>query len=328
VKIFGWPRRTIRLTRDGFWFLFATLGLGLAAVNTGNNLVYLLCSMLLALILVSGTLSELTLRGLRFVPILPDAFYAGRPALLGATLASDKRHLASYAVSVQVGGPAGDGVLHVPVLEAGGERILTWEATLPRRGRHRLPGVRLATRFPFGLFLKSEPVALEGEVLVFPAIGPVRRDRLQRDGEAEDTAARRRGRGHDLYNLRHYRSGDDPRLIHWRSSAKTDVLTVRELEEDIALDVRLVLEGRGAGDPTRLEAALSEAASLAVHFLRAGAGVALAGAGLGVGLGRGRAQERRILTALALYDPDGPAAGDGRPPGAGRAMREIRIDLG
>ena len=32
-------RRTIRPTKEGWWFLFATLGLGFAAINTGNNLL-------------------------------------------------------------------------------------------------------------------------------------------------------------------------------------------------------------------------------------------------------------------------------------------------
>jgi len=70
-----WWRRTktIRPTRDGWWCVFAAMGLGVAAVNTGNNLAYLLCSMLLALIIVSGILSDLTVRGLHVAVTLPDA---------------------------------------------------------------------------------------------------------------------------------------------------------------------------------------------------------------------------------------------------------------
>ena len=78
------PQRTIRPTRDGWWCLFAALGLGVAAVNTGNNLAYLLCSMLLAIITVSGMLSDQSLRGVRLLPVLPDEVYAGRAALFGA----------------------------------------------------------------------------------------------------------------------------------------------------------------------------------------------------------------------------------------------------
>ena len=79
-----WWRRTkaIRPTRDGWWCVFAAVGLGVAAVNTGNNLAYLLCSMLLALIIVSGMLSDLTIRGLQVTVTLPDAIHATQPALV------------------------------------------------------------------------------------------------------------------------------------------------------------------------------------------------------------------------------------------------------
>jgi uncharacterized protein (DUF58 family) len=99
---------------------------------------------------------------------------------------------------------------------------------------------------------------------------------------------------------------------------------VRELEEDTTEDTRIVLTGGGAGGAERVERALSEAASLALHLLRRGIGVELAGAAGFVGLGRGRAQERRVLSALALYPPsDSPGRG-----GEGDTrLREIRVSL-
>jgi uncharacterized protein (DUF58 family) len=78
-------------------------------------------------------------------------------------------------------------------------------------------------------------------------------------------------------------------------------------------------------DRERLERALSEAASLAVHLLRRGTGVELGGAAGAVPLGQGRGQERRILTALALYSP--PSPGRGASPASVGEMREIRICL-
>ncbi|MGH7318682.1 MAG: DUF58 domain-containing protein, partial [Candidatus Rokuibacteriota bacterium] len=220
--------------------------------------------------------------------------------------------------------------LYLPQLEPGAERLCTWQATLPKRGRQRLTGLRLTTRFPFGLFVKAGRPRLDAEVLVYPAVGRVSPELLSQLGGAGEAARRRRGRGHDLYDLRQYRPGDDPRLIHWRSSAKTQRLTVRELEEDSALDARLVLDGTGAGDAWRLERGLSEAASLATHLIRTGAAVELRGPGLFVPLGRGRGQEIQLLTALALFDParatspDAPAAFATRPD---RRVRAIHIGL-
>lgn len=312
-----------RPTRDGWRWIAVALGLGLAAVTSGNNLAFLLCALLLAFILVSGMLSDLSLAGLRVGALALPELYAGQPALFGAVLGNRKRRLPSYSITVEPPG-TGAGVrrLHVPRLAAGDERVLTWQAVLPARGRHRLPALRITTRFPFGLFVKTRVAAPETEVLVYPALVPVSSDRLRRSGGLGATPVRRRGRGTELYNLRQYRAGDDPRLIHWRSSARAQVLTVRELEEDATRDVRLVLAGDGRGDPARLERGLSEAASLAVHLLRAGTGVELSGPGVLVRLGRGRGQETRILTALALYAPgDGTSAGTA-------GLPEVHVMLG
>ena len=323
------PRRTIRPTRDGWWCLFAAVGLGIAAVNTGNNLLYLLSSMLLGLVVVSGILSEAVMRGVRLAPILPGEIYADRPALVGAVVANRKRRVTSYSLTLDVlprGGPA-DRVIVLPRVPAGEERTVTWEVTPPRRGRHRLAGVRLSTRFPFGIFVKAGRVALDEEVLVFPAVGPPPDHLLRQAGGAGAAPSRRRGRGSDLYNLRDYVAGDDPRLIHWRSSAKTAVLTVRELEAETALDTRIVLDGAGAADEALLERGLSDAASVAAHLVRGGARVEVVGPGVAVPLGHGRAHLRRILTALALYAPAG-ASREGGPARAAPALREIRIRLG
>jgi len=360
-----WWRRTkaIRPTRDGWWCVFAAMGLGVAAVNTGNNLAYLLCSMLLALIIVSGMLSDLTVRGLHVSVTLPDAIHATQPALVTIALANRKRRLASYSVALEAldrplpgrsgrfarwlprrtlddrlraiglkdrrGLGAPRRLAYVPRIPAGTEHVVGWEITFAARGRRRLPRLRATTAFPFGLFVKiGPPLLFDEEVLVFPAIHPVRLPEIWQTASG-DSAARRRGRGHDLYNLRTYRAGDEPHLIHWPTSAKSGGLMVRELEDDATEDTRLVLVGTGASGPERLEQAISRAASLAVHLLRGGTAVELTGPAGVVPLGRGRAQERRILTALALYAPraESGRAGTESEPSTSNRLREIRIEL-
>src|SRR5262249_44504510 len=160
---------------------------------------------------------------LRLTTAVPDEVYAGQPAIFGAVLANRKRHLASYSITLETASPqAGPQTLHLPRLPPRGERQFTWQATLPVRGRHRLPPLQVTTRFRFGLSIGTAPAAPEAEVLVFPAVEPVPPEWLRRHGGLGQTPIRRRGHGDDLYNLRQYRAGDDPRLIHWRSSAKAE----------------------------------------------------------------------------------------------------------
>jgi uncharacterized protein (DUF58 family) len=323
------PRRTLRPTRDGWWCLIAAVGLGIAAVNSRNNLLYLLVSMLLALIVVSGILSEQSIRGLRLVVAPVEDLHAGRSALLHATVVNGKRWLASYSISVEVlSADRSRRSIYVPKVPVGASQLITWEETPSRRGRQRLPGLRITTRFPFGLFWKGGRVAPGVEVVVFPALVPMPPDsRHQGAGEGEEPA-RRQGQGHDLYNLREYVLGDDPRLIHWRSSAKTASLIVRDLEAPTQLDTRIVLVGTGVRHPEQVERGLSEAAWLTVELIRAGAAVELVGPGLLVPVATGRAQERRILTELALYDPDRAIQAAARCPQSGARLREIRVVLG
>ncbi|MBI4594465.1 MAG: DUF58 domain-containing protein, partial [Candidatus Rokubacteria bacterium] len=285
-----WP------TREGWWCVAATLGLGFAAFNTGNNLLYLLLSTVLALIVVSGVLSEQSIRGLRVAPVVPDEAYAGRSALFAARVANRKRWTASYSLAIEAAGPDGTWQCRAYLLRLapGAEQLVTWEATPTARGRHRFPRLRVATRFPFGLFVKTARLAVDADFVVYPRVAPVPPETRRELAGAGPAPTRRRGRGHDLYNLRAYRAGDDPRLIHWRSSAKTQALMVRELQADTALDTRLVLEAAGPPDPERIEHGLSDAASLAVHLLRGGAAVEVVGPGLLVPMGQGRAQQRRI----------------------------------
>ena len=321
------PPRTLRPTREGWWCLLAAIGVGFAAVTTANNLLYLLEAMLLGLVIVSGLLSEMSMRGLRLALRVPDEVFAGRPAVFTVMVVNGKRRLPSYSLALAAPGQ-GEIARYLPRLYAGEERLIAWETTFPSRGRKRLPAFRVTTRFPFGFFAKSAPVAVDAEIVVYPALRPLPAELQRRTQGAVFASSRRAGRGHGLRDLREYRTGDDPRLIHWRLSAKRRSLVVRELEEETTLDARLVLTGQGAREADRREEALSEAAALARALLRAGAGVALVGPGIDVPSGRGREHERRILTALALYDPQALAPTTLEWPGPRIVGRDVRFHLG
>ena len=315
------PRRTIRPTREGWWCIAVAVGLGVTAMNTGNNLLYLLESMVLALITVSGVLSEQSVRGVRLATQPPDEIYAGAPCTITARIRNTKVKRPSFSVTLERP-RTGDRLAYVVRLGAGEERLVTWQETLPRRGRQQLAGVRIATRFPFGLFVKaSRPIGAD-DVLVYPRRVPPPPALMQQANGLGSAPARKRGRGHDLHDLRTYRSGDDPRMIHWRVTARTGSLTVRELEAETAQDAYVVLRGDGRVPGERLEQALSEAAAVAATLLRRGARVGLLGPSIDVPLGQGPGHERRVLTALALYEPGGPAV---TPPAHARS---IVVDLG
>ncbi len=305
-----WLPRTIRPTREGWWFIGATLAVGLAATNTGNNLLYLILAMMLSVMVVSGVLSEQTMRHLSLRREVPRRIFTGSPAGFGLRLFNTKRRLCSYALHLSEEDPAGGRAatrFFLRILPQGREAC-RYSLTLPRRGPQRLPGIRLLTRVPFGLFAKISRPLLCDPVLVYPALRILSRGEIPMALLPGWREQDRRGRGAGLYNLRPYRPGDDSRLVHWKTSAKAGDLMLKELEDEDRPRVRLVLEDPAAGTPASLvEANLSYAASLAALAVRQGTAVQIVTADGFTGFGQSETHLDQILERLALYEmPSAP----------------------
>ncbi|HWP35264.1 MAG TPA: DUF58 domain-containing protein, partial [Thermodesulfobacteriota bacterium] len=220
------PPRTLRFTREGTLFVLVTLALGVAAINTGNNLLYLVLAMMLSFILLSGLLSEATMRRVSVVRELPAAAVAGQPAVIRIGLTNGKRWTPSFSLAVHdlfagPGGPAGTAPPRVYFLKVSAGRTAWGRYThvFPRRGRVRFEGFRLVTRYPFGLFVKAGRLPGAGELVVLPAVDPVADPLAGETALAGERPVPRRGAGGAPSGLREYRPGDEPRAVHWRRSA-------------------------------------------------------------------------------------------------------------
>jgi uncharacterized protein (DUF58 family) len=117
----------------------------------------------------------------------------------------------------------------------------------------------------------------------------------------------RMGRRGEFFGLREYRDGDDRRDIHWRSTARTGRMLVREYEEEAQRRATIVCDNALPRVPTdeqahALEQAISLAASLATTYLRIGYAVRLVTRGTLVPFGAGDIQLTRILHTLALLE--------------------------
>src|SRR5438046_4902270 len=160
------PPRRLKFTREGKFFVGITLGVGFAAINTGNNLLYLLLGMLLALIIVSGLMSELSLRDLTVVRRLPLRAQVGRPHLVEIEVFNHKTRVPSYAIEVEdlrAGQPADKRCFFLKISPKSAQ-VAAYRRTPTRRGLDVHTGFRIATRFPFGLFEKSREVTAAGQL--------------------------------------------------------------------------------------------------------------------------------------------------------------------
>ncbi len=281
----AWKRR-LAFTRMGRWYTALTIGIGLAATNTGNNLLFLVLGLLLASIIVSGILSEQTLRGVHVERRLPAVATAGR------------------------GDVAGHGFLVLLPARESGE--VAYRFVPQRRGLHRFQQLEVATRAPFGLFEKSRPLDVPGEMVVFPRVVLAPRLSAQSLARAGEQPEDRIGLGLEVHSLRDHRAGEDARSIHWKSTARAGRLIAVDREQERRKRICVVLDHRKLrGDA--LERAVELAAALVVRELDGGAEVSLAVAGQFLAAGSGEAHRCAALRLLALLEEEGADTASPRP---------------
>ncbi len=296
----------IRITKVGLWFVLLTVVVAAAATNTGNNALYLVLACMLAMLVMSGVVSRMNLQRLAVGVEPPGDIFARRPFQLPFTITNEGRRWSRWLLlfSVTVKGPA----RLVPHLPAGKRARGSLEMLLPRRGRHRLEFAHFSSLFPLGLFRKGMRIPLRLDLLVFPELFAAGGLEVEPTGATGDESAPRPGWGHELHALRGYRSGDDPRGIHWKKSAQTGALVFMERESEESRRLSIVFDnatGRlgDAAAESRFEHLVSEAATAAVDHLARGYEVELVSRDGILAFGIGARHRQAILQSLALVEP-------------------------
>jgi uncharacterized protein (DUF58 family) len=317
----------VDVTTGGVVFIVILVIVGFAAWNTGNNLLFMVLSIMASTIFVSWAAARISLRDLTASARFPDHIFAGEPAEVIVTVRNEKRVLPSFSILIEARGPISDRrgnrkrnafrrvlgyFIYIPHRAAAEQNI---EQTFPKRGHMVVNGFELSTRFPFGFFrhrrwLKARDV----EIVVYPKPEPVADELHLLPLQTGQMASLRRGAGHDLLLLRDYQPRDELRHIDWKATARARRLTVREFTAEderritIALDTRLTDDIDKENFRIRFENGVIQAASLVKHFIDERAEVRLIlGAERGP-VGQGLEHLYACLRRLALVRPSQAAS--------------------
>jgi uncharacterized protein (DUF58 family) len=314
-------------TSGGGVFLVIIIVVGFAAWNTGNNLLFLVFSLLCSTLFVGWIAARTSLRDLTVSARFPDHIFAAEPAPVIVTLRNTKRLLPSFSVFVEARGPGNESET-TPTRRRYVKRLLAYfsyvphhasaeqrvEQLFPKRGHVLIDGFELSTRFPFGFFRRRRRLrARDVDIIVYPKPEMIGDELHLLPMSAGRMPSLRRGAGHDLFSMRDYQPQDDLRHIDWKATARSRRLTVREFTSEderritIVLDTRLPIE---QGEPLqgvplreRFEKGVVHTASLLNHFIDERAEVRLV-LGDEVGpFGSGMEQLYRCLKRLALVTP-------------------------
>jgi len=290
---------------SGAVLIALAFGLGIAAYNSASNILFIALSILLASLIFSGVLAWLNLMGVTWRMEVEPPFRAGMETAVGLELHNAKSFVPTYALwfeftatAVRAGGPGrpettltGKGIdwraalARVSEVEAHGkarlrDRLdsgatsrLEWRFTPARRGVLQIELRGVGSLFPFGFLKKLTGTDQQRKVFVWPAPVEYRRfaagDARRPTGEQR---LKRAGSGGDPLALRRYEQGDSHRLIHWKASARTGKLLVRQFaaETSEAYAIWLRTDADAWPRPAQFELLLSLAATLAEDLFRAG----------------------------------------------------------
>lgn len=282
----------VRIRRSGTIFIGVTLFMGIAAANTGNNLIYVIVSAMLSVMLASGVASIINIRKLRLRAVPPPEVYAGKRSWVRLIIHRDIT-LPSFLLRVN----CGEGEAFVPLVWKTPAEVEV-PVTFPERGMVDSLRVKVSSDFPLGTFEREIWFEVPINLVVFPSELPseikLGDDRKKSGGERWVDLSER---GYEeIKDIREY-SGEPIKLIHWKLTAKKDQLLVKEMSsiEDRPFVIKLdELEGD-------VEARLSKATFLVNRLMNKGYSVGLLLNGKLIPPARGEQQRLNLLKELALY---------------------------
>ena len=228
----------IGLTRQGLFFVAAVIVVALAALTSGNNLIYLILSCMLAAMIIAGLVSRLGLSGLQLTLAFPPHLFAGQPTATQATLRNLKRWMPSFSIWLGVAPPAA-GRSHLkmedvycPMITGRGEARISVPATFLRRGRFQKGDFRLRSKFPFSFVERRARLRLTKQVYVYPSVDSSDLVEELIEPAAKAWQAPERGDSQDLYRIRTATAADGARFVDWKATARSTDLMVREFTRE------------------------------------------------------------------------------------------------
>lgn len=208
---------------------------GIVSLNSEANLLFLLFALSIGVLLVSCVLPILMVRRVDVRRTVPQAVACGTPFSIKYQIRNTRRWCGVWSLTAREMDVDVSGVrfpwAFVVYLPAGSQVRAELLGRCDRRGKILLKGVRVASQFPFGLLSCSVDVAESAEIVVYPAVGWLRRPMIgaQRFSDRSGSRAKEIETGDDEFSgVREYREGDNLRRIHWRRTARTGQLVVQE----------------------------------------------------------------------------------------------------
>ncbi len=268
-----------KITLAGYMYIALIVFIALAAINTGNNLLYILLAFMISAIVISGIVSRISLNNLKLSVDYQDSIFVGEFTTYRLSVSNRKRWLPSFSIGIEgflinqtwlaarhpqwrtenvpapktlirSGVPLMRTVAYFPYLSAGGDDSQVFQVQFHDRGLYSINRIEVSTSFPFGFFRKGRRISTSGQLIVFPSPADVNELDEVMEKQAETLPVLRRGRGPEIYTLREYVEGEDVRHIHWKASARVGRYIIKEYALEIMPGFLFLVDESVPDDPS------------------------------------------------------------------------------
>lgn len=282
-------RHRMTIPREGIGYLLIMVVLFVGSSLTHSNTLLLVFAAMAGPFVVNGWVTYTMLKNVRALRTPPPRAMVGEVFSVELALENQTRVVSMWMMVAQ------DRVMYGPSewtptvlftrVPAKSTIAGHYQMRLLQRGRHRFGPIRVTSRFPLGLIERGCLFREYGEMLIYPRIGrlsPHWKRRLLGASELIETPQTRMGVFDDEYHhLREYLAGDNPKAIHWRSSARRNQLIVREYQQNREHHLLLLVDLWSSPQPVEIsrrlvEQALSLTATICSEHRQACRGATLA----------------------------------------------------
>ncbi len=216
----------IRITKAGWIYIGITIFLGISAVNTGNNLVYLIDSALLSLMAVSGFIGKKNITNLSLDILFPERVFSGVPFYITIKLRNNKTVFPSFLLKVEIE----DKYLIFPYIDRKSQMEKQLKFQVHERGFFTVKNIKVCSPFPFNFFIRCFQIEKNYRFIVYPKPVKCKLNTLTGDNGKEKSIPKNRIVTSDgeVISIKDYHPGAPLKHIHWKASAKTGKLKIKE----------------------------------------------------------------------------------------------------
>ena len=276
-----WNRNRMAITREGIVYVTIMSVMFLGSIIGRTNMLMFVFAMMIGPWVLNGWIAFSMVRRTLAKRVFPHRVMAGELVSIEIEVANRKWFLSSWLLAAR------DQVTHLRDrfqasalfvrVPAGQTRRGHYFVRFSQRGEYSFGPLELTTHFPLGLIERGLLFNDFAKLIVHPRVGRMT-SRWRSDlWNATELAEQRRMRAglfdDEFHRIREYRPGDNPKAIHWRTTARSGELMVREYQQTRDRDLVLLVELWQPAQPTtadldRVELAISFAATVLLENLR------------------------------------------------------------